>query len=122
MRLILTKLLLYISCACLLFQVVPSSAIDDTNSHLYEFARFSVTHHDNLDDEVHTHSHKHSDDGEEHEHNHEHLKIVQNDFKILCYSHIIVEKVRIIEATNGFFEKNLISNPHPFGIFKPPKV
>jgi len=120
MRLILLKILLCISSACLLCQVVPLSVPDDANSHLNEYSRFNVTHHDNLDDDVHSHKHKHSEDGDEHEHNHEHSKIVQSDFKILCNSHKIVAKVRIIEISNGFREKNLISSPHPFEVFRPP--
>lgn len=122
MRLILFKLFLCISCACLLFQGVLYSAPNETNLHMNDFSIFNVTHHDNLDDEVHSHTHKHSEDGDEHEHNHEHSKIVQNDFKILSTRDEILAKVKIIETSIVFYEKNLISNPHPFDIFRPPIV
>jgi len=122
MRLILSKILLYISCVCLLIQVVLMCAPDEASLHLNQFSEFNVTHHDNLDDDAHSHKHKHSEDGEEHEHNHEHSKIVQNDFKILYHSHNIMEKVRIIEVSHGFREKKLFSNSHPFEVFRPPIV
>ena len=104
--------------SCFNFSLVQN----DVDSHLSQFNSINLTHQDNIDDGAHSHSHKHSEDGDEHEHNHEHSKIVQGDFKILCHDHKVLSKVKLIETSIVFFEKNLISNPHHFDIFRPPIV
>ena len=93
---------------------------NDVNSHLAEFSKYNNTHHDNIDDEPHTHTHKHSEDGDEHEHNHEHFKVTQSEIKLLNHSIKVLAKVTVIEIKQGFSEKNLISNPHPSKIYRPP--
>lgn len=93
---------------------------NEVNSHLAEFSKYNNTHHDNIDDEPHTHRHKHSEDGDEHEHNHEHSKVTQSEIKLLNHSIKVLAKVTVIEIKQGFSEKNLISNPHPNKIYRPP--
>ncbi len=93
---------------------------NEVNSHLAEFSKYNNTHHDNIDDEPHTHTHKHSEDGDEHEHNHEHSKVTQSEIKLLNHSIKVLAKVTVIEIKQGFSEKNLISNPHPNKIYRPP--
>ena len=97
-----------------------SIEVNGVDSHLSEYSQYSVTHHDNIDDEPHSHKHKHSEDGEEHEHNHEHSKVTQSEIKLLNQSIEVIAKVIIIESDQGFIEKNLISNPHPSRIYRPP--
>lgn len=99
---------------------VISSKKGDIDSHLNDYAYYNVAHHDNIDDEPHTHTHKHSEDGDEHEHNHEHSKVTQPEIKLLNHSIKVLAKVSVIEAKQGFSEKNLISNPHPNRIYRPP--
>lgn len=113
-----------ILCFGLVAQIAKKPNLNEANTHLQEYSKYNEAHHDNIDHDPdqHAHKHKHSDDGEEHEHHHEHTKITQNDIKVITHGEIITTQVRFIKATNGFFEKNLISNPHPFEIFRPPKV
>ncbi|MAZ48991.1 MAG: hypothetical protein CME65_10525 [Halobacteriovoraceae bacterium] len=100
----------------------PSLSVEknEIDSHLDEYSHYNVAHHDNIDDEAHTHSHKHSEDGDEHEHNHEHSKVTQSEIKLLNHSLKVLSKVTVIEVNLGFSEKNLISNPHPNKIYRPP--
>ncbi len=93
---------------------------NEIDSHLDEYSHYNVTQHDNIDDEPHTHTHKHSEDGEEHEHNHEHSKVTQSEIKLLNHSLGVLSKVTIIEVRQGFSDKNLVSNPHPNKIYRPP--
>lgn len=97
-----------------------SSGKSNIDTHLDEYSHYNVTHHDNIDDEPHTHTHKHSEDGDEHEHNHEHSKVTQSEIKLLNNSLGILSKVTIIEVNQGFSDKNLVSNPHPNKIYRPP--
>lgn len=100
----------------------PSLELKSVDTHLSEFSQYNVTHHDNIDDDVqkHVHKHKHGQDGEEHEHNHDHTKVTQNEIKVLNTSFQIVNRSVEVKSKNSFFEKIMISNPHPFGIFRPP--
>lgn len=93
---------------------------DNIDSHLDLFASFDVTHHDNIDDEPHTHKHKHSEDGEEHDHGHDHLKLTQSELKSLSHYSIDLPIISTSEMRNSFFEKKLISSPHPMQIYRPP--
>lgn len=97
-----------------------TSEKDDVDYHLSEYSHYNVTHHDNIDDESHTHTHKHSEDGDEHEHNHEHSKVTQSEIKLLNHSIKVLAEVTVIDTNQGFSEKNLISNPHPNKIYRPP--
>lgn len=108
--------------AVCILAVQPSSSFkkSDINSHLDEYSHYNVTHHDNIDDEPHAHTHKHSEDGDEHEHNHEHSKVTQSEIKLLNHSIRVLAKVIIIEVNQGFADKNLVSNPHPKKIYRPP--
>ncbi len=100
--------------------ISTKATYNDIDSHLKDFVEFNQVHHDNIDNEPHTHKHKHSDDGEEHEHNHQHTKVTQSEIKLLnCTVNILGGSV-VIESKNGFTEKNLISNPHPSRIYRPP--
>jgi hypothetical protein len=105
---------------CLFWQIRPSLKLKSVDSHLNEFLQYNVTDHDNLDDEEHKHAHrhKHSQNGEEHEH--EDTKVSQNEIKVLSLSDKITSLLIKIKSKNIFFQKILISNPHPFGIFRPP--
>ncbi len=93
---------------------------NEIDSHLDEYSHYNVTQHDNIDDEPHTHTHKHSEDGDEHEHNHEHSKVTQSEIKLLNHSIRALAKVIIIEVNQGFADKNMVSNPHPNKIYRPP--
>ena len=101
-------------------QSFSNSDKDDVDSHLAEFSKYNETHHDNIDDEPHSHTHKHSEDGDEHEHNHEHSKVTQSEIKLLNQSVKVLAQVTIIKTNRGFSQKNLISNPHPDNIYRPP--
>ena len=106
---------------------IPASPVNesnDTETHLNEFSKYTIVHHDNIDDtaEAHSHVHKHSDDGEEHEHDHEHSRVVESTSKTLFSSIVPSLSLTEIESSPGFSEKKFISNPHPFGIFRPPRV
>lgn len=96
----------------------------EIDSHLVEYSRHNVSHHDNIDDniddETHVHTHKHSEDGEEHEHNHEHSKVGQSEIKLLNQSIQILAEIIIIKSNQGIVEKNLISSPHPSELYRPP--
>ena len=107
-------------CFCLTLQLISSSAPYAINLHLNQYSALNTTHHDNLDEQVHTHTHKHSEQEDEHEHNHEHSKIVQNDIKTFCNSYEIVARLIIAETSSGFYEKYLFSDPLIFDIFRPP--
>ncbi len=100
----------------------PSFSVkkSDIDSHLDEYSHYNVSQHDNIDDEPHAHTHKHSEDGDEHEHNHEHSKVTQSEIKLLNHPIRILAKVIIIEVSHGFGLKNLVSNPHPSKIYRPP--
>jgi hypothetical protein len=113
----------FVSClAICIIAVQPCFSTDknDVDSHLAEYSKYSVNHHDNIDDEPHAHRHKHSENGDEHEHNHEHSKVTQSELKLLSHSTVVATEVTIIESGQVFSEKNLISNPHPSGIYRPP--
>ena len=99
-----------------------STKSSDIDSHLKEYSHYNVTHHDNIDDEPHAHTHKHSEDGEEHEHDHQHTKVTQSEIKLLNNSVKILGAFTIIESKEGFTDKNLISNPHPQSIYRPPII
>ena len=81
-----------------------------------------MTHHDNIDNSeaVHSHKHKHSEDGEEHEHEHEHLKLAEVEFKILNKPYNLLNHTKNEKSEHSFYYKTMISNPHPFEIFRPP--
>lgn len=100
----------------------PSLSVEksDIDSHLDEYSHYNTTQHDNIDDEPHAHTHKHSEDGDEHEHKHEHSKVTQSEIKLLNHSIRVLAKVTIIEVSQGFADKNLVSNPHPNEIYRPP--
>lgn len=93
---------------------------NDIDSHLDHFASINVTHHDNIDDEPHAHKHKHSEDGEEHEHSHEHAKVTQSELKLLNNFAISLGVTSVNDSKKSFFEKSLVSNPHPSEIYRPP--
>lgn len=118
----LTKYLIacFLGTCLLMGQICLLEPSDNINSHLAEYSHINATHHDNIDDEPHAHSHKHSEDGEEHEHSHEHSKVSQSEVKLVSQSLEVKNVSLIYESKLGIIEKNLISNPHPFGIFRPP--
>jgi hypothetical protein len=101
-------------------QLSMSPEKSDIDSHITKYSRYNVTHHDNIDDEAHAHTHKHSEDGDEHEHSHEHSKVTQSEIKLLNHSVKVLAEITIIEANQDFIEKNLISSPHPFEVYRPP--
>ncbi|MCO4794941.1 MAG: hypothetical protein KC493_14585 [Bacteriovoracaceae bacterium] len=109
-------------CTGLLCQIQLSFEYKDIDTHLGEFSKYNVTHHDNIDDEVtdHVHKHKHSQDGEEHDHNHDHTKVSQYEVKVLDNSQNLIYFLAIPKSKNNFSYRILISSPHPFGIFRPP--
>ncbi len=116
------KIFCLLLCVCLFWQMRPSLELKSVETHLDKFSKYNVTHHDNIDDEAqkHAHKHKHGQDGEEHEHNHDHTKVTQNEIKVLSTPYQIVNRSVEVKSKNYFFEKTLISSPHPFGIFRPP--
>lgn len=95
---------------------------DDINYHLAEYSQYNVTYHDNIDDEPHAHKHKHSKDGEEHEHHHKHTKVSQYEIKIINHPMEVLSEISVSESGQAFTMKNLISNPHPSKIYRPPIV
>ena len=118
----LGKIFCLFLCVCLSWQMRSLLKLKSVDTHLDEFAQYNVTYHDNIDngEQKHAHGHKHSKDGEEHEHNHDHEKITQSDIKVLSTSHLLVNISFELKIKNIFYEKILISSPHPFVIFRPP--
>lgn len=90
------------------------------DAHLAQFTNLNVHHHDNIDDESHSHRHKHSDEGEEHEHHHDHSKVSQAEIKLIRHDMHMITKVSLLDSKHNFMLKNLISNPHPSKIYRPP--
>lgn len=110
----------FLAIAIIAGQRYSSKEINSIDHHLSEYSRYNITHHDNIDDQPHSHTHKHNEDGDEHEHNHEHSKASQSENKLLSHSFEILAKSIMIELKQGFTEKNLISNPHPSKVYRPP--
>jgi hypothetical protein len=102
----------------------PSFETNEVETHLSEFSKYNVAQHDNIDDtsEPHPHLHKHSEDGEEHEHDHEHTKVVQSISKLIYTSSVSGIDFPEIKTLMGFTKNNLLSDPHAFGIFRPPII
>ena len=94
---------------------------NSTSSHLDQFSIFNVTQHDNIDDETHSHKHRHSEDGEEHEHSHDHTKVsTTSDIKLLSSCVKSISKVPEADFRWDFLVENLIPDPHPSKIYRPP--
>lgn len=96
---------------------------DETSEHLAQYAQYAQNHHDNIDEDYHTHQHvhKHSEDGEEHEHDHEHKRGVQVEIKTLYWPNTLDIALNMLEQGVSFVENSLVSDPHPQGIFRPPR-
>lgn len=107
---------------CVFAQSTPTFTNSEIDSHLGQYSRYNTNHHDNIDSEPHSHTHKHSEDGEEHEHKHEHSNLVQSDKQFVGRDKNELKEVDLSESKRNFFEKSLISNPHPQGVFRPPIV
>lgn len=120
LNLVKTIFVSFLTISLVVAQPYSNSDQNDVDSHLAEFSKYNNTHHDNIDDEPHAHTHKHSEGGDEHEHNHEHSKVTQSEIKLLNHSIKVLAKVIVIDVKQGFSEKNLISNPHPNKIYRPP--
>ncbi|MBH47879.1 MAG: hypothetical protein CME71_06875 [Halobacteriovorax sp.] len=121
MKTSLKVLFIAFSMLCLLGQQKNVFSLQNSlEMHFSNYSKFNTGHHDNIDDEVHSHRHKHSEDGTEHEHHHDHSKHLQSDIKIISNSSAISTNYQLIESKNGFYEKSLSSNAHPFAIFRPP--
>ncbi|MGE3973552.1 MAG: hypothetical protein AB7F59_03400 [Bdellovibrionales bacterium] len=106
---------------------LPAVAVVDMNNiqeHLDEFSDYTLIHHENIDDtnEAHAHVHKHSADGAEHEHHHEHSKAFQTSTTGMYLPTVCTMSFPECDPSVGFAEHKLISNPHTFGIFRPPIV
>ena len=115
-------LLLILTVFCISTFSLSSVKYHNADSHINEYSEFTVSYHDNIDDEAHSHKHKHSEDGEEHEHNHEHSKVSQSEVKLSSHSVPMITDVSLKETKNGFREKNFLSTPHPFELFRPPII
>ena len=96
--------------------------LKNIDMHLNEFQKYNVTAHDSIDDkdQEHGHTHKHGKDGEEHEHNHDHSKVGQSIIKVLSNSNKLISLSIKLKSKKIFYQKILVSNPHPIGIFRPP--
>jgi ABC-type Zn2+ transport system substrate-binding protein/surface adhesin len=104
--------------------VLPITESNSTETHFDKFSKFAVFQHDNIDDtsETHSHVHKHSEDGEEHDHDHEHSRTFQSNSKFMYTTSNHEIGFLDNESTLGFTIITLISDPHSFGIFRPPIV
>lgn len=105
---------------CIIGQFVLDLKLNSIDNHLSEYSRFSVSRHENIDEESHSHKQNHGKDGEEHEHKHEHTKITQSDAPFLNQHQEEYVQTDDYKSLCNFFENSLISNPHPQGIFRPP--
>tara|TARA_B100001248_G_scaffold227481_1_gene185938 strand:- start:4186 stop:4521 length:336 start_codon:yes stop_codon:yes gene_type:complete len=97
-----------------------SEGSEDVDDHLAEFSYVNESHHDNIDGDYHAHKHKHSEDGEEHEHSHDHNQIVHVEIKVFTNSSLIFNDFQKIESQKINHLSFLISDPHPYEIFRPP--
>lgn len=111
-------------CISLIFQLKPQIEKSDLLTHFNESSTFSISHHDNIEgtDNLHTHTHKHSEGEPEHDHHHEHLKVSSTDFKILSVSYEIKNPIVELFSNQIYSSKFLLSNFHPFRIFRPPII
>jgi len=105
--------------------ISSTSMENDTERHLSNFSKFTVSQHDNIDDpaiSMHTHIHKHSQDGEEHEHDHQHSKSYQENPNTMYASSIVEIKFSQNQSIAGSRQSNLVSDPHSYSVYRPPIV
>ena len=98
----------------------PTANSQDFDSHINSYSYVNQSQHDNIDDteKEHVHSHKHSEDGEEHEHS----NIGHQEFKVLTTLDSIRLEIKEYKSSQGFRDKNLISNSPLLQVFRPPIV
>ena len=94
----------------------------NVDDHLAEFSHTNETRNDNNADEHHDHKHmhKHSRDSEEHEHNHDHTRVAHVESKLFINTTSVFNGIQKIESEQSFHLTFLVSDPHPFDIFRPP--
>ncbi len=111
---------IFLSLSLSISAFVNLAVFDNESEHLAQHASANHIHHENIDDSPHTHTHKHSDGGEEHEHEHEHSKFAHSEVKVLSCEATFALNYNPKDSQSGFGEQNLISNPHPSKIYRPP--
>ncbi len=118
------KILLFIFSFLIIVSVsIQSPQVSDmsiVDIHISYIMNNTVTHHDNIDDSVHTHTHKHSEDGEEHEHNHDHNSTTQLNLKLFSkYSILFIDSLKD-EGRIKFPFKSMTLSEYQLSIYRPP--
>ena len=119
---IFRRIICLFCCAFFLGQAAATYLANGDHAHLDEVFQLSEPRHDNIDDSAsaHTHKHRHNEDGEEHDHSHEHSNAAQSEIKIVSPSYQILLHGSSMKVKSSFVLEDLISDPHPFEVFRPP--